>query len=1535
MASPLELVSGIQQARDAGYTPDEIYGHLAQRPEFAAAKDSGYSFDEVYQHLYSGAVRQALNQTSTSYLHSVASVPEPAPQTTPTKLPQDDLKQFLTGSNGEPVGEDYGGAVSKATNKEMAVQLGKAMLTPGGGFASELGLPEGISSAHVGEVLFNHAQQYVAEPDRKYVRAMGKVMDLPGNLIADLVNFTLSPAGVAASAFGAAGVVPKKILGYVFAGQALKDTPGLIDEWKDADTPEKKVDVIQKAIGLGAMALGPVHEALRPSGELRSGGLSPDQANRAAAENELRTLAPQTAEVVAPKPKGVPLILDGLTTARRKAVDGFASATPEQQQVRQVMIDHIDDVLLNHDKDSVRESEARTAPRSDTTPPQAAPATAEVPGSPPVQGGSAGSFKQAQAEVAKEAPLTAEVLKPTPETPPEQVDPRVAYKRARASANERSGGMNFPDINISDFIKETGLSLDEGKKLVQQLHQKGEIQLASGNASTATPEKLAAGVPHPGSPVPALLMKFNEAESAPALGRVQVKGPQGDWLDAEVVSRDGKTLQLKVDDPIYGERTQFVDQGETRATPEESKPIPKPEPKSDSKEAVDHLAELTEDLRDARESGDEEGAASLERVIGALRKKAAGEPVTTTDVFGEKKEQYHDALQKEQGDDVEASEKGQTEREKLEEDLPQSLKDILYGREPTKPSGKMKRGGKQSGAIINPGEIVQKFYEDDAKPFVVKGAANTVEAMRQIKKFIAPANVDEYARSAAGIVRQNAAELARGHEIAAASLKKASKQFDKLSDAQNLQIIDAIETGGRQSTPELQQFADTMRDALDDRLKQVQSLGTGKLEQFIQNYFPHIWEDPKRATSVFGQIFGKRPLEGSKNFLKQRTIPTTADGIAQGLKPVSHNPVELTLMKLHEMDRYIMGQKIMEEMKAKGLTEFVPARSKAPDGTVKIDDRVAQVVQMRPTVRADGTIGAPEMVLRGHYYAPEGAARVLNNYLSPGLRGIKVFDAIRSTGNVLNQAQLGLSAFHLGFVSVDSGVSKVALGIENILSGKPIEGLKDIAQSPIAPIQNLIRGNKMLEEYYKPGSQGAEVAELMDASMKGGARATMDSFYKTDAWKGMMKAFRSGNVIGGVLRAPFAVLEKSMFPVLEYAVPRMKMGMFADLAKNELERIGPNATIEEKRAVMAKAWDSVDNRMGQLVYDNLFWHKAFKDSMMAAQRSVGWNLGTIREIGGGVADILSTPARALRESRGEARLGEKIVTHRMAYAMALPVVVGVLGAIYQKLHTGMLPGQNKDGTFGGDETALKDMFLPRTGQTNAQGEEERVQLPSYMKDVFAYSKHPVRTIANKASPPISMVSQMLNNKDYYGTQIINPDDPLYKKAADELKFVAKQFVPFSVQTSSKRVDKGAESKSEGFVGITTAPAELTRTPAHQEMMDNLMKRLPAGAKTKEEQDRYEMQKAIVDAGKHGTPLSQSIIDAHAKGEKFTPRQVANLRAAIQKDPRALMFSRLSLDEAKKVYSLGNTEEKKLFRPLLNAKKFKAGEPPEKLVAKKR
>jgi hypothetical protein len=172
--------------------------------------------------------------------------------------------------------------------------------------------------------------------------------------------------------------------------------------------------------------------------------------------------------------------------------------------------------------------------------------------------------------------------------------------------------------------------------------------------------------------------------------------------------------------------------------------------------------------------------------------------------------------------------------------------------------------------------------------------------------------------------------------------------------------------------------------------------------------------------------------------------------------------------------------------------------------------------------------------------------------------------------------------------------------------------------------------------------------------------------------------------------------------------------------------------------------------MGQVVYDNLFWNRTFKDLAMASVRSVGWNLGTIRELGGGMVD-LAWAGEGRAQGRGARALAPRGVRARAADHRR-PV-----RRAYQMLRTGEGPSE------------LKDYFYPKTGELDPDGNPERVQVPSYMKDLFAYAGHPWETVKHKVSPAAGSVFEMLENEDFYGDQIRNPDDPLVKQVKQEAR----------------------------------------------------------------------------------------------------------------------------------------------------------------------
>lgn len=679
---------------------------------------------------------------------------------------------------------------------------------------------------------------------------------------------------------------------------------------------------------------------------------------------------------------------------------------------------------------------------------------------------------------------------------------------------------------------------------------------------------------------------------------------------------------------------------------------------------------------------------------------------------------------------------------------------------------------------------LDKFVVEDitgkAVP-AVKGAYNALKAS------LSPSTVSIEAADTAGSFRQAGAEFARKQALAEEALKSAKKYTMTMDPAQQLAVTHSIETGAPITDPKVGEFVKVMRDQYDSRVAKIQAMGG--LQHLIDDYMPHIWKDPNKATNYYAGAGSRRPLEGSKSFMKQRTIPTTADGIAAGLEPVTTDPVELTMLKLREMDRYILGQDVFREMKANGNAKFYRPGD-VPDGWVKLDDKIAKVTQAVPTTNAAGNPGAPLFVDRGAYYAPESAARVFNNYLSPGLRGNGAYDLAAFANNSLNQAQLGLSAFHLMFTAVDSTVGKLALAGEYLSQGKVGKAFLNTAKAatPLySPIENIIKGNRIAKAYRNPALATGEMAQMIDALQAGGGRVHMDSFYKNSSVESFWKALKTGNYPGAALRAFPAAIEMAAKPLMEYTVPRMKLGAFSDLARMEMERLPAGASAAERRAVMGKAWDSVDNRLGQMVYDNLFWNKTLKDLGMISTRSLGWNLGTIRELGGAIGDTATSVGRI--KSRGP------LITHKMAYAAALPATMALYGAMYQYMMTGKGPEE------------LKDYFQP---QTNEEG--DRVQFPSYLKDVEHYYTKPGVTLSHKMGPLWSGLRDMMFNEDFYGNEIKNPTDPLVMQAGQEAAFIGNQFLPFAMKGNpNKKDEETTAEKVRRFIGILPASQEYSES----------------------------------------------------------------------------------------------------------------------------
>ncbi|HEX4275842.1 MAG TPA: hypothetical protein VHZ74_10825 [Bryobacteraceae bacterium] len=805
-------------------------------------------------------------------------------------------------------------------------------------------------------------------------------------------------------------------------------------------------------------------------------------------------------------------------------------------------------------------------------------------------------------------------------------------------------------------------------------------------------------------------------------------------------------------------------------------------------------------------------------------------------------------------------------------------------------------------------------------------------------KWLAPAARTDGARETSYVMREMGAKLANRFDQAHETLKAAHKYFAAQPLPKTRAFIDAVEAGDISKLPLGEQvIARTLRQMLDTSRDAVRALGTGKLESWLENYFPHMWENPAAARSWIGDLIAKGPLQGRRAFLKQRSIETFADGIAAGLKPISDNPVDLVLAKLHEMNKYVLAHEALNEMKERGLVEYHDANWKPTPGYKRIEDAIATVFG-KPTVTVEesfdkplmdqldrfarslginhernvrlqgvprGALGfatpagdvqtkfgspeqvlaheighivefkygiskalkgpgiakelndlaalrwegapnapakyksyartvdekmanaiaamiyAPErfrevapktwdllrdelyahpalrpllnvkksmtlgrstdevpvggMVVRGHYWAPEDRATIVNNYLSPGMRGDMLYDAYMGLGNGMNQLQLGFSLFHAGTTAMEAMISKDALAIRQAGEGRGFAALKSHLGAIAAPFTTAMQGNELLKEMMRPGTQGAEIAQLADAAIVAGGRARQDRFYDTGQAQKMADAFRRGGFGGvaeGLARSPLALPDLASHGLMKELVPRLKLGAFADLARFEMSRLGPDATPKDAQAAMSRAWDSIDNRFGQVVYDNLFWNKMWKDMAMASVRAVGWDLGSLREGAGGIKDAIAGNSE-----------GERL-TNRSAYLAAMTIRTGIMGGLMYYALTGNRPQKAMDYFFPGGHS-----------------------MPGFAKDAVNWATHPVDTAKGKIHPLASLIWDVMNNKDYFDHPISRAEWTHAQHWIDDAKYVGSEVLPITIRS----VMKGQMPTNDDmfqFFGMPKAPRAL-------------------------------------------------------------------------------------------------------------------------------
>ena len=133
-----------------------------------------------------------------------------------------------------------------------------------------------------------------------------------------------------------------------------------------------------------------------------------------------------------------------------------------------------------------------------------------------------------------------------------------------------------------------------------------------------------------------------------------------------------------------------------------------------------------------------------------------------------------------------------------------------------------------------------------------------------------------------------------------------------------------------------------------------------------------------------------------------------------------------------------------------------------------------------------------------------------------------------------------------------------------------------------------------------------------------------------------------------------------------------------------------------------------------------------------------------------------------------------------------------------------------------------------------------------MKDLWAYAEDPILTASHKIHPVFGMITQMLDNKDYFGYEIRDKNDTYLEQGKQVLNYLGEQYKPFSIRNLEQRKKAGDSflEQMQSFVGITPAPKYITNTDIQKKIEKRFNEVYGNQTKTLDQKQKDEIKKHL-------------------------------------------------------------------------------------------
>jgi hypothetical protein len=759
--------------------------------------------------------------------------------------------------------------------------------------------------------------------------------------------------------------------------------------------------------------------------------------------------------------------------------------------------------------------------------------------------------------------------------------------------------------------------------------------------------------------------------------------------------------------------------------------------------------------------------------------------------------------------------------------------------------------------VAGPGSI----YHEEVKPQLDKFVAAGKEIKEGLKSLF-PVETGAGDENAQQVFREQFNRKANEHYAAQDAFESARKGFDKMHPDDQTDFMRRMYNQDAQTTPELQKISDLMHADTNEGRKELASLGHEAANDWSENHWNMLWKKDAAKAAQMLAVSGNpnRPgkIEGKAGFLKGRTEGDFDAKLAQGLVPKYSNPAEMFLATKAERGKYVAGVRGMEQLVGNDQIMRATDRNSIPKGWEEVP---AAAKGPLTNVLATGQ-HADKLKGDGPLIAPEGVNRILKNIITPSVLGNKAaFRILMDANNTITQSMLGVSGFHIKKVSQELINMNAARSLDMVMREQP-GAAKELAKGVVSPFKAVMSGGdiqKMMLGQMKP--QTAQQAQVIDA-MKTQFKARPDAAYETQWGRKFQKAMDQGGLQGliraGVHAAP-ALNERLMQKGVFGFVQRAKLHMGHEMVTDYLKQ-NPNALQKDLIAETGKISDHLDNVLGLMNRDNLFWNRSARDIATLGTLSVGWNYGSARALGGGLVDM--------GKGIGTLVKGGKISdidTRRISYLATTGALTALTGAAVTYMATGKPPQK------------LRDYIFPPNGAKDRDGHDIRINTGFYTTDYYDFMHDPVGTLKAKGSPLMHIASDIATNRDYKGDKVYDTDEPWYKQAGEVAKYLGKTAVPMSINQLHEAITGGGTggtaTKLLGFAGVKTAPRSLSMSDAENEAHKIMQGKQSVEGRSAEQSDKGTLMQRLADEQRAKNPDVQKDMQQAIKDGKLTDKDL--------------------------------------------------------------